>query len=78
MKHLLIKVDDNVMFEGEVTEFQWTETSSAVTAKGVLRRQAGGGSGKAILDALAAAAKQRPAEPVPAQPAEPVEEPDVE
>lgn len=62
-KQLFIRVDDNVLFDGEISEFQWNESATAVTAKGVLRRDAGrnGGGSRALLDALASAAKQRPA-----------------
>jgi len=60
VKNLLIKLDETVLFDGEVAEFQWSESDSAVAAKGALRRQPGGG-GKGLLDALAAAAKAKPA-----------------
>ena len=66
MKRLTIIIDGSTMFDGDITEFQWNETSTTVAAKGTLPRQPGSGGGKAILDALAAAAKPRqPAEVEP-------------
>ena len=59
MKHLLIKLGDTVMFDGEVVDFQWNESGSTVAAKASTRRQPTGGGG-ALLDLLAGAAKSRP------------------
>lgn len=61
MKRLTIKYDDATLFDGDVTEFQWNESNSAVAAKAtvpsaVRSRPATAPAAGKLLDMLSAAA----------------------
>lgn len=68
MKHLMIKLGDTVLFDGEVAEVQWCESAGEVSVKGTVRRKPSGGGSSALLEMLAGAAKAKRGEPVPAEP----------
>lgn len=63
MKRLTITYDNTVLFDGEVEELGWQDTSSQVSVVGKLKSQPVA-SGGGFLDLLAGARRERTAEVV--------------
>ncbi len=63
MKHLVITLGDQTLFDGDVDEFTWSENANAVTVTGsVAKAPRPGTNGGGILDMLTQASRARTAD----------------
>lgn len=58
MKRLVVEYDGRALFDGEIQEFNWTETGNGIKVEGKIRKSAGGAGG-GLLEALAAVSKSK-------------------
>lgn len=62
MKRLVVTYGDQVLFDGEVAEFSWSDSAGGVKVEGRVRGKSGGGGG--LLDLVSGLSKQKTAQVV--------------
>lgn len=59
MKKLRIEFGDKVIWDGEIDEFNWSESDSGIKVEGRLKRRGTAGTGNGFLDLLASAQRRQ-------------------